>query len=118
QQFIVIVGIKAPAEHHLLVIVHAGDAFGFAFGLGQSRQKHSGQNGDDRDNNKELDQRKSSREIWFESHTVWLQTITKIPPRGQWCFRTHTVNQIKSAHRWGRFREKNGRDSLLNSGIL
>ena len=45
-----------PGQHELFVIAQTRYALCLGFGLGQRRQKHAGQNRDDRDNDQQLDQ--------------------------------------------------------------
>ena len=46
-----VTGIQMPGQHQLFVIAQTRYTLGLGFGLGQRRQKHAGQNRDDRDNN-------------------------------------------------------------------
>ncbi len=55
----IIVGVNLGEENDLAQIVQAGNFGGFAFGVGQGRQQHGGENGDDGNHHEQLNQRKS-----------------------------------------------------------
>ena len=57
QVTVIIPRIRDPGQHQLLAIVEAGDACCFAFGLGQGRQQQAGEDGDDRDDHQQFDER-------------------------------------------------------------
>ena len=52
--------INEGCSTDLLEVGHRLDAYGFVFGVGQSRQQHGRQKGDDRDDNQELNQRETA----------------------------------------------------------
>ena len=52
----VVVGVHAPGEAQLAVVVHALDALGFELALAQGRQQQGGQNGDDGDDHEQFDE--------------------------------------------------------------
>ena len=55
----VIRGVHVHGQAHLLEVVQALGGHGFAFCVSQGGQEHAGQNGDDRDDDKQLDQGES-----------------------------------------------------------
>lgn len=57
--FVVVAGVKYPAEDELFVVADAADGFGFFFGLAEGRQQHAGQNSDDGNDNEKFDERKT-----------------------------------------------------------
>src|SRR5712671_4132623 len=52
----VVLRVEVPGESKLFQAVHAGDALGLGFGLGQGRQEHPGQDGDDRNDDQQFNQ--------------------------------------------------------------
>jgi len=56
----IVIGIHAPTERELPVVVKALNADGFQFGLAQSRQQHRRQNGDDGDDHQQFNERESA----------------------------------------------------------
>ena len=50
----IVVRIHDPRQRHLFGVVHAIGTLGFLFGLVQRRQKHGGENRDDRNNHQQL----------------------------------------------------------------
>ena len=58
QPIFVVLRVKPPGQHHLLVVVHAADAVRLGLGLGQGGQEQAGQNGDDCNDNEKFYQRK------------------------------------------------------------
>jgi hypothetical protein len=57
QSLVVFVRVKAPGEHELAGVVHAGHGVGLDLRLGQGRQEHGGQDGDDGDDDKQFNER-------------------------------------------------------------
>ena len=53
---IVVIRIKRPCHHELLVVVYAGDTVRLGLGLGQRRQQHASENRDNRNNHQQLNQ--------------------------------------------------------------
>ena len=67
----VVVEIGLRDRAHLLEVVHAADSTGFRAGLAQRGQQHGGQDGDNGDNNKQLNERKYFlHDLPFEFLTV------------------------------------------------
>ena len=52
----IVIGVHQPSERHLALIVHTEDAVRFSFRLTEGREQHACEDGDDRDDDKELDQ--------------------------------------------------------------
>src|ERR1051326_7791365 len=69
---VVIADEHLPANHDLPAVVHAMNALRFGFGFRKCWQQHTGQNGDDGDNDQEFDQRESvvSPPIIMHFHTT------------------------------------------------
>ena len=57
--FVVVAGVKYPAEYELFVVADAADGFGFFFGLAEGGQQHAGQDGDDGNDDEKFDERKT-----------------------------------------------------------
>lgn len=57
--FVVVAGVKYPAEDELFVVADASDGFGLFFGLAKSRQQHASQNGDNGYDDEKFDERKT-----------------------------------------------------------
>ena len=60
ETIIVVILVKHPSQLHLLQVAEATRFSCLRLGLGQSRQKHAGQNGNNGNDDEEFDQRKSS----------------------------------------------------------
>ena len=56
QRVVVLVGVEQERERQLLRVVHAGDALALRLRLGEGRQEHARQDGDDGDDHQQLDQ--------------------------------------------------------------
>ena len=60
KHLIVVIQIHVEREPPLPEVAETGDAVGLFLGLGQRRQKHGRQNGDDGDDHQQFDQRESA----------------------------------------------------------
>ena len=63
----VICGVGDPRQHQLLAVAETGDAGCLALRLGQGGQQQAGQDGDDRDDNQQFDE----RERLFRKKISW-----------------------------------------------
>ena len=54
QEVIVIAGVHAPADHHLLAVIHAADALRLGPGLGERGQQQPGEDGNDGDHDEQF----------------------------------------------------------------
>ena len=77
QVTVIIPGIRDPGQHQLLAIVEAGDACCFALGLGQGGEEHASQDGDDRNDHQQFDERKSFFAVFFHGRNdyIWLGNV-------------------------------------------
>ena len=59
KNLVAVVGVELHEQPDLFEVVQALDAIGFRFGLGKRGQKHRRQDGDDRDDDEQFDEREA-----------------------------------------------------------
>ena len=61
EPLVCVADVKVRRQHQLLLVVRAINPVGLFFGLGQRGQKHTGEDGDDRNHDQQFDQGEGAR---------------------------------------------------------